>query len=45
MPARIMRVMVLVTTNVTTNDARLSSSGSLPGSTMLRCHHCDTSRV
>ncbi len=37
-PARISRVITRVTRNVRTNEASASSSGSLPGSTMLRLH-------
>ncbi|PPS68764.1 hypothetical protein BZZ08_07372 [Streptomyces sp. MH60] len=38
LPARISRVITRVTTNVSTNEVSARSSGSLPGSTMLRCH-------
>ncbi|CAM5541424.1 hypothetical protein SALBM311S_07384 [Streptomyces alboniger] len=37
LPARIMRVTTRVTRKVRTKAVRASNSGSLPGSTMLRC--------
>jgi hypothetical protein len=39
LPARMRRVIVRVTRNVTTKATKSKSSGSLSGSSMFRSHH------